>query len=87
MGKRVGGFVSTNNAWTEGKTVVQLGPNHPDRMVTSKGQMEKVYRKHGICLDTGKYVSKEAQIKATTPRSKRNGQAPNVCGGLRDDTP
>ena len=85
MAKRIGGFVNTTDAWSEGRTVVQLGPKHPDRMVTSKGQMEKVYRKHGICLETGHYVSKEAQVKATLPRSKRTGQASNVCSGLRDD--
>ena len=85
MAKRVGGFVNTEAAWTEGKMVVQLGPKHPDRMVTSKGQMEKVYRKHGICLDTGRYVSQDAQIKATLPRSKRTGETPDVCSGLRDD--
>jgi hypothetical protein len=52
-------------------------------MVTSKGQMEKVYRKHGISLDTGKFESKDAQVKATVPRHKRTGQATAV-GGVDD---
>jgi hypothetical protein len=34
--------------------------------------MEQVYRKNGICLDTGKFVSKEAQVEATVPRKKRS---------------
>ena len=66
------GFVNRDGSWTEGKFVPQLGPGHPDQMVTSKTQMEQVYRKNGICLDTGKFVSKEAQVEATVPRKKRS---------------
>ena len=71
--KSVGGFVSTEANWSSGKLVPQLGPGHPDAMVTSERQMEKVYRKHGISLDTGYYTSKEAQVKATVPRKQRLG--------------
>ncbi|MAA63877.1 MAG: hypothetical protein CL581_03730 [Alteromonadaceae bacterium] len=80
--KRLGGFVSTEGAWSEGKLVPQLHPNHPDRMVTSKRQMETVYQKHGISLDTGKFVSKQAQIKATVPRQLRTGESPSAVGGV-----
>jgi len=87
--KSVGGFVNSEGAWSEGKLVAQLHPYHPDRMVTSKRQMEKVYRKHGISLDTGHYTSKEAQIKATLPRRKlRNlGKIPTKLnvGGVIDE--
>jgi len=71
--KQVGGFVSSEGAWSSGKLITQLHPLHPDRYVTSKTQMEKVYRKHGISLDTGHYTSKEAQVKATVPRKQRLG--------------
>ena len=80
--KKVSGYVSREGSWTSGKVVTQLHPNHPDRMVTSKRQMEQVYKKHGISLDTGKFVSKEAQIAATVPKSQRTGVVPNVVGGV-----
>jgi len=84
--KSVGGFVSTEGSWSEGKLVPQLHPRHPDRMVTSKRQMEQVYRKHGISLDTGHYVSKDAQIRATLPRKKRLGANPaNLAMGCVDE--
>jgi hypothetical protein len=44
--------------------------------------MEQVYKKHGINLDTGKFVSKEAQIKATVPKNKRTGSTPGTVGGV-----
>tara|TARA_R110002020_G_scaffold304165_1_gene519921 strand:+ start:5035 stop:5415 length:381 start_codon:yes stop_codon:yes gene_type:complete len=84
--KRVGGYVSTDGNWSGGKLVPQLAVNHPDRMVTSKTQMEHVYKKHGICLDTGDFVSKDAQLAATVPRKKRTGKAPGVVSGVRKDT-
>ena len=85
--KRVGGFVSSEGAWSTGKLVPQLGVRHPDRMVTSQSEMEKVYRKHGISLDTGHFTSKEAQIKATVPRKQRLGVDPstiNVSGVIEE---
>ena len=75
--KNIVGFVSSDGAWSAGKLVPQLGVGHPDRMVTSKPEMEKIYRKHGISLDTGHFISKEAQIKATLPRKKRLGIDPS----------
>jgi hypothetical protein len=45
--------------------------------------MEKVYRKHGISLDTGHFVSKEAQVAATLPKHKRQGMSDaTVVGGV-----
>ena len=82
--KRIGGFVSTEGNWSGGKYVSQLPANHPDSMVTSKGQMEKVYRKHGINMDTGKFESKEAPIKAPVPVKLRTGQTPKAIGGVDD---
>ena len=85
--KSIGGFVSREGAWSEGKTVVQLHPRHPDRMVTSKTQMEGVYRKHGISMDTGHFESKEAQVEATVPRSQHVSPSVDtsdtVCGGIK----
>jgi len=69
--KRLGGFVSTEGNWSHGKLVPQLHPKHPDRFVTSQTQMEKVYKKHGISLDTGDFVSKDAKRKATIPAHQR----------------
>ncbi len=80
--KNVGGYVSRSGNWTGGKVIPQLHPNHPDRMVTSKRQMEQVYKKHGINLDTGKFVSKEAQIAATVPKNQRTGVTPGAVGGV-----
>jgi len=85
--KAVGGFVNGDDSWTKGRRIVQLHPNHPDRMAHSKNEMERKYRKHGICLDTGKYVSKEAQIKATVPRKLRTGKKldeSTKVSGVRD---
>ena len=85
--KSIGGFVNTETDWSGGKTVFQLGPNHPDRMVTSKRQMEKVYQKHDISLDTGHFTSKEAQVKATVPIHKRRGITPStVTSGVKEET-
>lgn len=82
--KRLNGHVGTESNWTGGKLVPQLHPQHPDRMVTSQRQMEEVYKKHGINLDTGKFVSKEAQIAATLPSKKRTGKIPGAVGGVDD---
>jgi putative FmdB family regulatory protein len=82
--KTIRGHVSTEAAWTSGKMIPQLHPAHPDRMVTSKRQMEAVYKKHGIDLDTGKFVSKEAQIKATVPRHLRTGAVPGAVSGVQE---
>ena len=85
--KSVGGFVSTEDNWSSGKLVPQLGPGHPDAMVTSKRQMEKVYRRHGISLETGHFTSREAQVKATVPRSKRKGlmTSNTAIGGVQEE--
>ena len=80
--KGIGGFVGRQGNWSGGKMVPQLPANHPDHMVTSKRQMERVYRKHGISLDTGKFKTPEAQIKATVPRHKRTGRIPDAVGGV-----
>ena len=83
--KRVGGYVSTEANWSGGKIVPQLGAGHPDRYVTSQRQMEQVYRKHGINMDTGQFVAKEAQVKATVPRKRRTGQMPGVVSNVDVD--
>lgn len=81
--KTLRGGVSTEGNWSGGKKVFQLPPNHPDSVVTSKSHMEKVYRKHGISLDTGHFVSKEAQVAATLPKHKRQGMSDaTVVGGV-----
>jgi len=80
--KRVNGFVSTEGDWSGGKRVIQLPAQHPDHHVTSKREMERVYKKHGINMDTGHFVSKEAQIKATVPVHKRRGTTPQAVGGI-----
>lgn len=71
--KDLGGFLSTEGNWSGGKLVYQLHPKHPDAMVTSKKQMEKVYRKNGLSLDTGEFVSEAAKQKATNPWHKSQG--------------
>jgi len=80
--KSIRGYVSREGNWSDGKLVAQLHPKHPDRMVTSQRQMEQVYRKHGISLDTGQFESKEAQIAATVPRAQRTGAIPDAVGGV-----
>jgi hypothetical protein len=80
--KAVGGYVSTEANWTGGKLVHQLGKGHPDGYVTSKAQMERVYKKHGISLETGHFISKEAQVKATLPRARRTGNTDGTMGGI-----
>lgn len=84
-GRSFNGFVSTEGNWSGGKKVVQLPPNHPDYCVTSKKQMEEVYQRNGISLDTGHFESKEAQIKGTVPRAKRGLATDNtVVGGVQE---
>ena len=78
--KSLGGYLPSSGNWSEGKLVQQLHPKHPDRMVTSRSQMEKVYKKHGISMETGHFKSKEAQIDATVPRSRRK-HAPDIAVG------
>ena len=84
--KGIGSYVNTDEDWSSGKVVVQLGPSHPDRMVTSKRQMEKVYQKHDISMDTGHFKSKEAQIKATVPINKRRGDSPGSVSGVKEES-
>lgn len=82
--KSIGGYLSTEGNWSGGKMVPQLPANHPDHMVTSKRQMEQVYQKHGISLDTGKFESKDAQVNATVPRHLRSKRQVTATGGLDD---
>tara|TARA_R100000458_G_scaffold40110_1_gene37656 strand:+ start:1243 stop:1632 length:390 start_codon:yes stop_codon:yes gene_type:complete len=86
-GKRIGGFTSTEGNWTGGKKIIQLHPNHPDAVVTSKKQMEDAYIRNGISMDTGHYVSREAQIKGTVPRNRRQGVSDDhVVGGVQEES-
>jgi len=80
--KRLNGHVGTESNWTGGKIIPQLHPAHPNYRVTSQREMERVYKENGISLDTGKYVSKEAQIKATVPRHLRKGETAGVVSGV-----
>ena len=82
--KGLRGYVGTESNWTGGKIVPQLPANHPDYRVTSKQQMERVYKNHGISMETGHFVSSEAQKAATLPKNKRNGNAGTVVGGAID---
>lgn len=86
--KQVRGYVGIENNWTGGKAIVQLHPKHPDRMVTSKKQMEKVYRKNGISMETGHFVSKEAQTQATVPVKQRlpsSATKDAAYGGVKEE--
>lgn len=85
LAKGIKGFVSTEGNWSDGKQVVQLHPAHPDYMVTSKKQMERVYKENGLSMDTGQFVSEKAQIAATVPRNKRTGAKAQVTAGVQND--
>ena len=82
--KDLKGYVGTESNWTGGKIVPQLPANHPDYRVTSKSQMERVYKKHGISMETGHFVSSEAQKRATLPKNKRSNTPDAVVGGVID---
>jgi hypothetical protein len=82
--KKVGGYVSTEGNWSGGKMITQLPPSHPDYMVSSERGMEDAYKRNGICMDTGKFVSRAAQVEATVPRNRRNGEA-EVMGAIREE--
>lgn len=82
--KRLGGFLPQESNWIDGKVIQQLPPYHPDYHVTSKRQMEQVYKRNGLNMDTGSYVDNEAQVKATLPRNKRTGRMPKVVSGVDD---
>jgi len=88
VGRRLNGFMSRDGNWSAGKKVVQLHPNHPDYHVTSKKQMEDVYQRNGISLDTGKFESKEAQVKGTVPKVQRTGKVGDntVISGVQEDS-
>lgn len=83
--KQVGGFISTESNWSEGKRIVQLHPNHPDAMVTSRRHMEQAYVRNGISMDTGHFVSETAQIRGTLPKALRTGQEAGVLGGIKEE--
>ena len=86
-GRRINSFTSSEGNWTGGKKVVQLHPKHPDAIVTSKRQMEEVYQRNGISLDTGHFKSEEAQIKGTVPRARRTGKTDNkVISGVQEES-
>lgn len=80
--KPINGGVSIEGNWSGGKIVTQLPPSHPDYHVTSKRQMEKVYRRNGISMETAKFESKEAQIRSTVPAQHRTGTDPGTVGGV-----
>ena len=70
----VGGTVP--HGWTDGKEIFQLHPKDPLRMVTSKRQMEEVYRKRGLDPDTGT-VSDAKKFDAARERQAKPVQARN----------
>ena len=80
--------MSRDGNWSGGKKVFQLHPNHPDSVVTSKKQMETVYQRNGISLDTGHFISEEAQIKGTVPIAKRTGKVSDttVVSGVQEES-
>jgi putative FmdB family regulatory protein len=80
--KNINGGVGTEGNWSGGKIVSQLPPSHPDYYVTSKRQMEKVYKRNGISMETAKFCSKADQIKATVPVRFRTGTTPGAVGGV-----
>lgn len=79
--KGVGSFVSTEGDWVGGKTIFQLHPGHPDRMVTSKLEMEQKYKKHGISMETGQFKTRAAQLAATVPASRRGAATEKTAMG------
>ena len=87
-GRRLNGFVSTEGNWSGGKKVGQLHPSHPAYHVSSKKQMEDVYKRNGISMDTGHFESKEAQVKGTTPRKQRTGNVTDstIIGGVQENS-
>jgi len=88
--KTVNSHVSTEGDWTGGKAILQLPKDHPDYMVTNRNDMADAYKRNGLCMDTGKLVSKEAQVKATIPRGTAQEAAlsnPDLAvGGVREES-
>ena len=56
--------------WSDGKVVHQLHPRDPDRVVTSKNEMARVYKKKGISMDTG-LVDNESKFNASLKKAYR----------------
>lgn len=56
--------------WSDGKVVHQLHPRDPDRVVTSKNEMARVYKKKGISMDTG-LVDNESKYNASLKKAYR----------------
>lgn len=86
--KVVHSFVSTEGDWTGGKQIMQLPPHHPDYRVSNRRDMERAYKRNGLCMDTGKFVSREAQAKATLPpkEAEKVINNPDIkVGGLREE--
>ena len=75
-GRRLNGFVSSEGNWSGGKAVFQLHPKHPDYVVTSKKQMEDVYKKNRISMETGQFKTEEDSIRGTVPRKLRTRKVP-----------
>jgi len=50
--------VSCPDGFCDGYEIFQLAPNDPDRVVHSRTEMERVYKKKGLDPDTGRLVEK-----------------------------
>ena len=51
---------SIPHGWTDGKLVPQIHVKDKDNMVTSASEMDRVYKKHGLCRDTGTILDKKS---------------------------
>ena len=80
--KNSNGGISTQANWVDGKIVAQLPPSHPDYHVTSKRQMERVYKRNGLSMETAKFKTNEDQIRATVPARFRTGDTLKTVGGV-----
>ena len=62
-----GGLLSTvgsKTSWSKGKRIAQLPAAHPDHMVESEKDMERMYQKHNISMDTGDFLDEKSRSKA-----------------------
>ena len=77
-GKRIEGKVP--HGWSEGKIVHQLHPRDPDKYVTNRNDMNRVYEKSGICKDSGqiidqkKFDAKQSQVLKSHPGQGSQGK-------------
>ena len=64
--------INTSKDWTKGRRIAALPQSHPDHFVESPAEMERMYKKNGISMETGDFVDEASKNRAVALAAKHH---------------